>query len=97
MKAKGKKVYGRGGTDCSVVFSALQDKGKKGFLRKEKFNLCIIITDGEFGSIPEEYLANNYNRTKYLFCLNNKRNYQQFKKQKEFAKFGPCTFVDEKI
>ena len=97
VKAKGKKVYGRGGTDCSVVFSALQDKGKKGFLRKEKFNLCIIITDGEFGSIPEEYLANNYNRTKYLFCLNNKQNYQRFKKQKEFAKFGPCTFVDEKI
>ena len=98
VKTKGKKAWGRGGTDVSVVYSALQSKGKEGFLRKEKFNLVIILTDGYF-SVPEKkWLTNNYNHTKYLFCLNNKQNYEYFKRNmKDMAKFGPCTFIDEQL
>ena len=95
--SKGNKVWGRGGTDASCVIEALQDKGKKGFLRKEKFNLVIFVTDGYFSDIPLKYLKTNYNRTKFLFCLNNKQNYENFKKNTHMAKFGPCSFVDEKI
>lgn len=94
---RGKKTYGRGGTDPSCVFRALQEKGEIGFLRKEKFNLVIFITDGFFCDVSHKFLKTNYNRTKFLFCLNNKKNYEEFKQNKHMAKFGPCSFVDENI
>lgn len=83
------KVHGRGGTDFDPVFDFVQNKSKT------HYDGVLIVTDG-YASVPEsKYLKSNFKHTRYLWVLNNEQNWKHFKDQKEFAKFGKCTYVDK--
>ena len=83
------KVHGRGGTDFNDVFEYAQKINPV-------FDGVIILTDG-YASVPSaEHLRTNYRNVKYVWCLNNESNWNHFKGQKDFMRFGKCTYVDKK-
>ena len=84
------KVHGRGGTDFNDVFNFAQDTKSH-----DHYDGVLIVTDG-YASVPDKKcLRTNYKHTKYLWVLNNEQNWKHFKDNKEFAKFGKCTYVDK--
>ena len=84
------KVHGRGGTDFNDVFKFTQDESQH-----DHYDGVIILTDG-YADVPDnKYLKSNYKHTKYLWVLNNESNWNRFKDDTRFAKFGKCTYVDK--
>lgn len=84
------KVHGRGGTDFNDVFKFAQDEKAH-----DHYDGVLIVTDG-YASVPDKkYLKNNFRHTKYLWVLNNESNWNHFKDDEHFAKFGKCTYVDK--
>lgn len=81
-------MHGRGGTDFNPVFQYVQTEAS------EQYDGVIILTDGYAQSPDIKYLKNNYNHTKYLWVLNSKDSWVYFKNQKNFSKFGKCTYID---
>lgn len=81
-------VKGRGGTDFNGVFDYVQNKSKK------HYDGVMILTDG-FASVPDsKYLNSNFGHTRYLWVLNSENNWNHFKNNEGFSKFGKCTYID---
>lgn len=86
------KVWGRGGTDFSDIFKYVQEDKDS-----DDYSGVLILTDG-YACVPKDkFLHNNYKHVKYLWVLNSEENWKHFKDDKEFAKFGKCTYVDKTL
>jgi hypothetical protein len=81
------KVKGRGGTDFNDVFNYVQNESK------EHYDGFLILTDG-YASVPHaKYLSKNFGHTRYMWVLNSESTWKSFKEQKDFLKFGKCTYI----
>lgn len=81
------KITGRGGTNFSSVFEYVQN------ISKLHYDGVLIVTDG-YADVPQsKYLKKCGSRTKYLWVLNSKSNWERFKSCNKFLEFGKCTYV----
>ena len=89
-RTKNLKIKGRGGTSFEPIFKYIQNDN-------HNYDGVLIVTDG-YAEVPStKYLRNNYKHTKYLWVLNNEYNWKRFKEDKDFLKFGKCTYVDKNM